>query len=156
VTVFACQAPFPLYVPGSADRILRVIATTLPTPGINAYFAGGEILVVLGPTPAGELARAGLDQAAVRQRIWEEARFELGALRRSGVFESERNTFYWGIRAQSPALDALADDTLLPLVDGPEDFHVLVSGAAGQWWAAFCAGWGEFGGRAVTVEVTGS
>lgn len=153
VTVFCCQPPFPLYVPGTAERILRVIAASLPTPGVNMFFGAGQLLLAFSPKPALELARAGYTKADVRRWIWEHARFELGQLRRAGVFGDEPHTVYWGARRSAPNVSQMSDDTLLPMVDSPDDILVIVTGASGQWWVSFCPGWGEFGGLAVTRPV---
>ena len=77
VTVFACQSPDPLFVPGDARRILNVIASTLPTPGVNMFHAAGQFLLSFGLKPARELARAGFTKAAVKRWVWEHARYEV-------------------------------------------------------------------------------
>lgn len=153
VTVFCCQPPFPLYVPGGANRILNVIAASLPMPGVNMFFAAGQFLLALSPKPAHELARAGYTKADVCRWIWEHARYELGHLRRAGVFGKEPPTLYWGARRPAPNVSQMPDDTLLPMVDGPDSILVIVTGATGQWWVSFCPGWGEMGGLAVTRPV---
>lgn len=153
VTVFSCQPPFPLYVPGSAERVLRVVGASLPTPGVNMYFGGGQLLLVFAPRVARALAAAGYTRSDVAREVWQRARYRLGDLRRDGIFEDEGHTYYWGARHPAPDLGDLADATALPMVDSPDDVHVLVSGGDGQFWVAFCAGWGEFGGLAVTREI---
>jgi hypothetical protein len=153
VTVFFCQAPFPLYVPGSPDRVLRVIGASMATPGVNMYFGGGQVLLVFAPRVAQGLAAAGLSRRDVAERVWQEARYPLGALRARGIFDVEGHTFYWGARNPAPDLSGCDDDTLLPMVDSPEDIHILVSGGDGQFWVGFCPGWGEFGGLAITREI---
>ncbi|MPZ24866.1 MAG: hypothetical protein GEV12_00050 [Micromonosporaceae bacterium] len=152
-TVFACQAPFPLYVPGSPNRVLRVLGTSMATPGVNMFFGGGQVLLVFAPRVARSLAAAGLNRAAVAARVWQEAHYSLGALRAGQIFETEGHTFYWGARHPAPDLTALDDDATLPMVDSPGDIHILVSGGDGQFWVGFCPGWGEFGGLAVTREI---
>jgi hypothetical protein len=153
VTVFFCQAPFALYTPGSAERVLRVISATLPTPGINMYFGAGEFLLVFSPKVAQEIASRGMTRADVQQWVWDHARYEVGRLRAEGIFEREPHTFYWGARKEAPNVEKMADSERLPMVDSPEKIHVMVNGGSGQWWVAFCAGWGEFGGQAVTRRV---
>lgn len=150
VTVFSCQAPFPLYVPGDADRIMRVVGNSMATPGVNMYFGGGQVLLVLAPRVADVLASAGMSPDDVARRAWETSHYRLGDLRRDQIFGSEGHTFYWGSRESAPDLSKLSDETKLPMVDSPDDIHVLVSGGDGQYWVGFCAGWGEFGGLAST------
>jgi hypothetical protein len=152
-TVFFCQAPFSMYVAGTPNRILNVICATLPTPGVNMYFGGGQMLLAFAPKAARELASAGYSRSDVQDVIWRRARYHVGRLREADVFGVDPHTFYWGARRTGPLLADLADDELLPMVDSPDDIHVLVTGADGQWWVAFCAGWGEFGGSAVTRAV---
>lgn len=149
-TVFHCQPPFPLYVPGDGQRILRVIAASLPTPGVNMYFGAGQMLLAFGPRPAAELARSGFSATDVQIWLWENARYRLADLRRWGIFGEERHTYYWGARSNAPDLRGLDGETMLPMVDSPDDIHVIVTGSSAQWWVGFCAGWGEFGGSAVT------
>lgn len=155
VTVFACQSPDPLFVPGTAERILRVIASTLPTTGINMFHAAGQFLLSFGAKPAQELARAGHSKADVKRWVWERARYHLGWLRRSGVLvEGEAHTYYWGHGEEGvPDLHALPDETWLPMVRGPEMIHVAVIGGASQWWMGMSAGWGNYGGYAVTKPI---
>ncbi|MQA86139.1 MAG: hypothetical protein GEV03_16280 [Streptosporangiales bacterium] len=155
VTVFACQSPDPLFVPGTAERILNVIAASLPTAGVNMFHAAGQFLLTIGVRPAQELARGGYDKEDVRQWIFKHARFNLGRLRKSGVLvEDEGHQYYWGHGEEDvPDLPSLPDDTMLPLVRTPSDIHLLVAGGATQWWLGFSAGWGNYGGRAVTKPI---
>jgi hypothetical protein len=155
VTVFACQSPDPLFVPGDAERILRVIASTLPTTGVNMFHAAGQFLLSFGVKPAQELARAGYSKADVKRWVWEHARYHLGWLRRSGVLvEGESHTYYWGHGEEGvPDLRALPDETWLPMVRGPEMIHAAVIGGSSQWWVGFSAGWGNYGGYAVTKPI---
>jgi hypothetical protein len=157
VTVFACSSPDPIFVPGSAERILAVLASTLPTTGINMFHAAGQLLVTIGLKPAHELARAGYEKEDVRRWLFEHARYELGSLRRSGAMvELEAHQTYWGYVPGRPDLSGLSDDTVLPLVERAEDIHILVAGGQGQWWAGLSAGWGNYGGyaRARAIAVT--
>ena len=157
VTVFACQSPAPLFVPGNAERILRIIAGTLPTTGINMFHAAGQLLLSFGAKPAQELARAGYSKADVKQWVWENARYEVGWLRRSGVLvEGEAHMYYWGHgEEQMQDLARLPDDARLPMVRGPEMLHVAVIGGASQWWMGLSPGWGNYGGYAVTKPIRG-
>jgi hypothetical protein len=153
VTVFGCQAPSALYLPGSAERVLAVTGASMATPGVNAYFAGGEVLVALSPRVAHTLAAAGHTRRSVSEKLWETSQYRVGDLRSRGFLGEEQHTLYWGARVDAPRLCDMADDRWLPMVDSADDIHVIVTGGVGQFWAAFCAGWGEFGGLAVTREV---
>jgi hypothetical protein len=155
VTVFACQSPDPLFVPGTADRILRVIATTLPTTGVNMFHAAGQFLLSFGVKPAQELARGGFSKLDVKRWVWEHARYEVGELRRSGVLvPGEAHMSYWGHAEEGvPDLARLPDNARLPMVRAPEMIHVAVIGSASQWWMGMSAGWGNYGGYAVTRAI---
>jgi len=155
VTVFACQSPAPLFVPGDAERILRIIASTLPTTGINMFHAAGQLLLSFGAKPAQELARAGYTRADVKRWVWEHARYEVGWLKRTGVLvEGEAHMYYWGHGEEDVRdLHRLPDDARLPMVRGPEMIHVAVIGGASQWWLGLSPGWGNYGGYAVTKPV---
>ncbi len=84
VTVFACQSPHPLRVLGNAERILRLIASSIPVPAVNMFHAAGQFLLSFGARPAQELARAGYSKADVKKWVWENARFKVGTLREFG------------------------------------------------------------------------
>ncbi|HKP17920.1 MAG TPA: hypothetical protein VJT84_05525 [Gaiellaceae bacterium] len=159
VTVFACSSPEPIFVPGAADRILAVLASTLPTTGINMFHAAGQLLVTIGLKPTLELAGAGHTKEDVRRWLFEHARYELGHLRRSGALvETEAHQTYWGYVPEHPDLAGLPDETLLPLVERAEDIHILVAGGESQWWAGLSPGWGNYGGyaRSRAVATSGS
>jgi len=154
VTVFACQSPHPLRVLGSAERILRLIATSLPVPGVNMFHAAGQFLLSFGARPALELARAGYSKNDVRQWVWDHARFHVGRLRESGILEEEAHMRYWGHGEPSaPDLNLLADDVLLPMVRSVDMIHIAVIGGDSQWWMGFSPGWGNYGGYAVTKPI---
>jgi len=153
VTVFACASPDPLLVPGNGERILRVIASSIPSTGINMFHAAGQFLLSFGVKPAQELGKAGYSKADVRRWVWEHARYELGRLRKAGILvEGESHMYYWG-GEDAVNLEPLPDDTLLPLVRGPEMIHVAVIGGDSQWFMGMSAGWGNYGGYAVTKPV---
>jgi hypothetical protein len=155
VTVFACQSPEPLFVSGDAERILKILASSLPTPGINMFHAAGQFLLSFGTKPAQELARAGYTKAEVKQWLWEHARYDLGWLRRSGILvEGEGHMYYWGHGEEHVSdLHRLPDTTQLPMVRGPAMIHVAVIGGDSQWWVGMSAGWGNYGGYAVTKPI---
>jgi hypothetical protein len=154
VTVFACQSPHPLRVLGNAERILRLIAASIPVPAVNMFHAAGQFLLSFGARPAQELARAGYSKADVKQWVWENARFEVGWLRRSGIRAEEQHMRYWGHgEPDAPDLATLSDDTLLPMVRDVGMIHVAVIGGDSQWWMGFSPGWGNYGGYAVTKPI---
>ena len=81
---------------GNAERILKLIAASLPVPAVNMFHAAGQFLLSFGARPARELARAGYTKADVKKWVWENARFQVGWLRRSGILAEEQHMRYWG------------------------------------------------------------
>lgn len=154
VTVFACQSPAPLRVLGNAERILRLIASTIPTPAVNMFHTAGQFLLSFGAKPAQELARAGYTKADVKQWVWENARYEVGRLKSSGILAEEAHMRYWGHGEENPPdVTTLPDAALLPMVHSVDMIHVAVIGGDSQWWMGFSPGWGNYGGYAVTKPV---
>jgi hypothetical protein len=158
VVVFACVSPYPAVLIGDADRMLAILAESLPNTGLNAFHAAGEILVVITPRVARVLAEAGHSREDVRRFIFENARLEVGDLRRRGILVESTDPVqnYFGTedldRSRSD-IRSLADDTWLPIVDRETDIHVLVTGGSNMWFAGFSPGWGKYGGFAVARPV---
>jgi hypothetical protein len=155
VTVFACQSPYPAVMTGPPERILRVIAQSLPSPALNAFHSAGEMLVVFSQQPARILANAGWAKQDVRRWLFEHAGYFVGALRRAGIDPLDPAYTYWGADDLRPDAEtgALADDGWLPLLRREEDLHILVTGGSGQGWGAYCPGWGDHGGAAITRRI---
>jgi hypothetical protein len=158
VTVFACTGPYPALVCGDAQGILTMIGESLPSTTINMFHSAGQLLIVFSIRPAEELAKGGISKQDVKNWVFENARLNVGTLRRHGLGHESGDTLstYWGTRGlekQRPRLDDLADDVELPLVLSPDDIHVLVTGGDTQWWAGFCPGWGNYGGYAITRAI---
>jgi hypothetical protein len=144
---------------GSAQHMLDIMAESLPNTGLNSYHSAGQILVAVSLRPAQVLAEAGFTREKLRRYIWDNARLNLGELRRRNIVIESNDPVqnYWGsegLEQVRPDLDALPDDTWLPLVQSEHDIHVLVTGGAGQWFAGYCPGWGNYGGFAVARAVT--
>jgi len=155
VTVFACDPPHSILTPGDGVRVLKIVAATLPTVGVNAFHCAGEILVVFGPRPAQAVAQLGLSKADVKKFLYENARYNLGRLKELGVMRDDEATMtHWGGVPEAPWMIRLTDEQMLPMVVKPEDIHIVVAGGLGQWWCAFCPGWGNYGGYAVTKKIS--
>jgi hypothetical protein len=156
VTVFACTSPDPIYAPGGADRILRILQASLPTPGVNMFHAAGQFMLAFSTRPARALAESGYSKDDVRRWIFDNARYDAGALRRADLLSGgESLSTYWGMANEAPAVEHLSDGDRLPMVHAPEDIHIVVAGGAAQWWLAFLAGWGDYGGgRSTTPKLS--
>lgn len=161
VTVFACQSPHPVLISGTAPQMLDFLAESLPTTTINMYHAAGQFLLVLSLKPAHEFARGGYDKRMIREWLFENARYDVGDLRRRGLLgaRNDQVSTYWGERrllARRPDVENLPDDARLPMVESVDDIHIVVTGGGAQWWAGFCAGWGNYGGYARARPITGA
>jgi hypothetical protein len=155
VTVFACQSPNPLFVPGKAERILKMLAYSLPTVTINMFHSAGQCLISFSGKVAQELDRGGYSKEALKEWLWKNAGYNVGWLKQSGILVGRvGDQHYWGHAVEDPPNPFnLPDDTMLPMVETPEDIHVAVVGGESQWWVGFSAGWGAYGGYAVTKAI---
>jgi hypothetical protein len=50
-------------------------------------------------------------------------------------------------------VDTTDDNTLIPIVEKPEDILITVAGGMGSASCMVCPGWGGMGGYAVTKEI---
>ncbi len=159
VTVFACQSPHPLRMLGNAERILRLIAASIPVPAVNMFHAAGQFLLSFGARPgARSVARAGASsKASRREEVGVGARALRGRLaaRRSGILAEEQLHALLGPRRARRARprDPERRHTLLPMVRDVGMIHVAVIGGDLQWWMGFSPGWGNYGGYAVTKAI---
>ena len=150
VTVFACTGPDPVTFSPNVQSILGILAESLASTCMNAFHAAGQVMVVLSTQPARILAEAGWDRASFQQWLWDNARYEMGRLRRFNLVEDRVS--YWrasGLEHVRPPLTSLPDDERLPMVSTPQDFLILVTGGDTQMWGGYLAGWGHYGGRAI-------
>jgi hypothetical protein len=159
VAMFACSGPFPAMVNGSPERILGQLAAGMAVPTVMSYHAAGQALVVLSIRPALELAKAGYSRQDVRRYLYEHARYRVGELRARGAMTgplSDTSMVYWGqqsLRDVRPPIETMPDEALVPMVRSEEDIIVMVTGGDSQWWAAYCQGWGAYGGHLTTRPI---
>jgi hypothetical protein len=98
--------------------ILKSCAGTLTALGSNnAFFEGGEPLIVVGPEHAATIARDGLSKDDVKRFLFENARIPRSAL-------SDEN-----IRQRYAEV---APDYRIPLAKRKEDIMIVVAGGAGK------------------------
>lgn len=115
--------------PDSPERLLRAIAGAIANTGSNnAFFRRGSVVVALNPEHAAVLARAGLDRAAVAERLC------ALAVNRRGTLRSLNPMF---------VPDGDPDDPLTVLRDAA-DVLVLVAGGGGLYSSVFPS-WGAGG-----------
>ncbi len=155
VTVFACDAPHAIFVPGGPERILKIFAQSLPRWSLNVLHAAGQMLLIVGPRTARALASHGMGQADFRSFIHERARFDCDEMLDQGILEAGDETkSFWGTLDETQRLEPRSG-AQVPMVVDPEDIHVVVTGGLGQWWCAFSPGWGSYGGYAQSRAVKG-
>ncbi len=151
VTTFACDPPHALYIPGDDKRIMKILAQSIPALGLIAFHSAGQYMVIIAPKPARTLADAGWKRSDVKEYLFENARWNLGQLREMEILdETDHVKTHWGGVDGAPSVRDRSDNEMLPIVDSPDDIHVLVTGGSGQWWCAVLPGWGTYGGFAVT------
>ncbi|MBI2907715.1 MAG: hypothetical protein HYX92_08685 [Chloroflexi bacterium] len=152
VTVFGCEAPHSIIALADEIHILNVIADSMSTMGNNniQYTDGSQTLLVLAPRVAQKLDKAGWKKTDVKAYLFEKARRRLGDLKKG---------FYtWDPDVGNPAwakwVDQRNDDTMVPIVDRPEDIIIAVAGGtSAHWFSMWCPGWGKMGGLAVSRPV---
>lgn len=146
VTAFACEPPIGVIgIHAPVRRQLEALADTMARAGGNNVQVLGEVLVVIASGNAASFRDAGWTRTDVQRFLWREAtrrQDELDGL----VYPTE-------LRTHSPVwLDRARADEMIPVTARPEDIHVLVAGGIG-YFNAVCAGWGGFGGAAVSRRV---
>ena len=131
---------------------LAQAADAMTIRGSNNTHTMGELLVAVTPAEARHLAARGYDRAAVQQTLFELARRPLGEIRPRGPLRPDNAPEHW-YSWWPEWVDQTDDATLVPVVERPEDIHVVVAGGDSIPWMAVCAGWGHLGGFAVTLPV---
>jgi hypothetical protein len=162
VTVFGCEAPRNILVrpgflapeaAGTPENALRMIAHSMAAPGSNNAHLMGQCLVTFGPRTAEFVMKAGWTKEKVRQYLFDNARHRLGDLEKNGFWAESgdaRNGFW---AKYAPWVDQTNRDTMVPVVEKPENIHIIVTGGGVLPVNAICNGWGCLGGYAVTKPV---
>lgn len=154
VTVFGCEAPHSIIAHGDDFRILNTIADSMATMGSNnmQHTDGSQTLVVLIPRMAQNLARVGWTKSEVKAYLFEHARRRLGDLKK-GFYAFDPRV---GNPAWAKWVNQRDDDTLVPIVNKPEDIIIAVAGGtSSDWFAHWCPGWGRMGGLSVSRPILG-
>jgi hypothetical protein len=144
VTVCGSDAPHNVNDHGSttADGLVRNLAGTLASPGMNNVYLGGEPLIVLGPEHARTIADSGWSKADLRRALWARARMRLD------LFSAE-NLARFGIIDPVRFVGRPPDADVGPSV-APEDIMIVVAGGPGKHSAVIPT----FGAtRAVTARI---
>lgn len=134
---------------GPAEDVLYLLADSITNLGSN-NITGGDVVLVLGPMAAKNLADAGLSKQDVKTEIMRLAtRPVREAKRRSTIAES--NPMHW-----NKLVDANDDDAPVPFVRSAENLILLTTGGwgSGAGFCCVCAGWGSLGGLTTSKRVT--
>jgi hypothetical protein len=123
VTVFGCEGPHNIqdHYSNTGLGILRTIAGAMGQAGSNNLLGWGWPLLSLGPEHAATIARDGYGKKAVKEFLFEHARFPLARLGRE--YQQQQ-------RERHGAVDA--PDTMLPIVRAADDLSIIVVGGAGK------------------------
>lgn len=126
-------------------EVLRTIVGNMQAVGISNYYqlgTGAQIVLVLCPEHAADVAGSGFSKDDVREFIYQNARMPLHRL--VGVA-------HYGNRNWPRWIDETNPETLVPIVRAAEDIAVVVAGGDGRH-SAWLAGWGVT--RMSTEEIT--
>jgi hypothetical protein len=123
VTVFGCEGPHNIqdHYSNTALGVLLIVAGSMGQAGSNNLLGAGWPLLSLGPEHAATIARDGYTKRAVKEFLFEHARFPLARL----------GAEYRAAQVQRRGV-ADAPDAMVPIVRAPEDISVIVVGGAGK------------------------
>ena len=146
VTVVAIRSVHPVMETTVATgiEVMRTVIGTMKAVGVSSYYqlgTGAQIVLVLCPEHAADIAGSGLSKADVREFIYQNARMPLHQL---------KGLAHYGNRNWPAWIDETAPETLVPIVRAAEDIVVVVAGGDGRH-SAWLAGWGVT--RLVTEEI---
>jgi hypothetical protein len=142
-----------MFLSGTPERMLKVLAQSLPRWSLNMFYTAGQMLFVVGPRVARALSEAGMSLHDLRRFVYERARFSYREMVEADVLhEEDETTTYWGALS-APWNTVRRDADQLPMVESERDIHIVVAGGTGQWWAALCPGWGSYGGFARSERI---
>jgi hypothetical protein len=151
VTVSAVEAPHSLGTGagyGPAADVIYMFAdaiASLSSPNLS----GGDMVLVLGPMAAKNLAEAGYSKLSAKLEIMRRATRPVRDVKHRRSI-SESNPMHW-----SKLANPNDDDALVPFVRSPENLVILTTGGwgSGAGFCSLCPGWGGLGGRTVSKRV---
>lgn len=126
VTVVGCDAPHNINDHGAqhAEELMITVASSMAIAGCNDIYLTGNPVVVFSPEHASTVARDGWDKARVRQYLYDFARVPMTEFNKPNIvrFGPIRPSFF----------DNPEEHESVPLVEGPDDFTILVAGGPGK------------------------
>ncbi len=124
VTALGCEAPHNIqeHYSNTGLGILQTVAGAMGQAGSNNILGHGFPMLSLGPEHAATISGDGYSKAAVREYIFENARFPLARLSAE---------FVEGLRQRN---QIAPDDSegMARIVDRPEDLLIIIAGGAGK------------------------
>ena len=123
VTVFGCEGPHNIqdHYSNTGLGVLRTVAGAMGQAGSNNLLGWGFPLLSLGPEHAATIARDGYSKKAVREFLFEHARFPLARLGRE--YQQQQVERHGAVDAPG---------TMLSIVRRAEDLSIIVAGGAGK------------------------
>ena len=128
----------------TGTEVLNTIVGTMKSVGISNYYqtgTGAQIVLVICPEHAADMAGSGLSKENIREFIFQNARMPLGQL---------KDVAHYGNRNWPSWIDESNLEERVPIVASPDDIVVVVAGGDGRH-SAWLAGWGVT--RIVTKEI---
>ena len=125
-------------------EVLQTIVGTMKAVGISNYYqigTGAQIITVICPEHAHEIAASGLSKSDVQDYIYQNARMPLRSL---------VGRAHYGNRSWPSWVDETNPETMVPIVRAVHDIVVIVAGGDGRH-SAWLAGWGVT--RMATEEI---
>ncbi len=120
---------------GTGFGVLGTIVGNMRAVGIANYYqqaTGGQVLLVLCPEHAAEVAASGLSKADVKDYVFHNARMPVSQL---------QGVAHYGNRTWPAWIDESNPGTMVPIVRSASDVAVVVAGGDGRH-SAWMAGWG--------------
>lgn len=139
VTVLAAAAPYSMsdFFNNTALGIMRTFANSMANMGSANMYRGGELLVVIGPEHAHDIASDGWTKQDIKYYLFDYARLPYAEARRGGMYSEEVRRDLW-----PRWIDYTREDVTIPLVRTPNEVLVIVGGGAGRH-SAWVPGWGN-------------
>lgn len=125
-------------------EVLQTIVGNMKAVGVSNYYqigTGAQIIMVICPEHAEEIAASGLSKSDVQEYIYQNARMPLHSL---------LGRAHYGNRNWPSWVDQTNPETLVPIARASEDIVVMVAGGDGRH-SAWLAGWGVT--RMATEEI---
>ncbi len=151
VTVTATEAPKLIgtgagYSP--ADDVLYMLADSIAALG-SSNVTGGDLVLVLGPMAAKNLANAGMSKLTVKQDLMRRATRPVREVKHRRSI-AETHPLHW-----TKVVDRNNDDALVPFIRNLDNLVMMVTGGWGSGGAfcSLCPGWGAPGGFTVAKRI---